>query len=520
MHYHRLDAEADREFLARGETDPFTGVAFRPSNVVVMTGDGTVLLRESWEALGERYEGSAETLAWASGDGATTAPPTPEAPRTARAPLPAPPRQHAPPPKPMPDHVRERRAKHPWLLPLLGVLAVALVLVVALLIASRMGGPEPVEPVVVEQETPDAPAVFAIEEGVTEGSLAEGDARGSGDRYEDRYAFAADSSGRVLTFVLASDDFRPDLVVVGPDGQRYEAEASGEDGERVVVSNLRGPGTFRLLVTSREPAGEGDYSIRVRQETPIRQLAADGRPVTATLGERSERVDGFFRDTYEFPVEAEREYTLTLASAVFEPVPTLTGSRGARIQTQKEGNALTFTPTEDGRYRLVVSSREKGKRGAYTLQLRAGAKAAEEAPVAARTLVPNASPARDSLAAGEQKTYTFAGRVGDRVRVDARALGFSPSLVLVGPDGRRMPGQTSDERASVSETLASEGTYRVVVSGGEGSGLFQLSMEKSEAPRAADIPRLPGVDTPPAPAPAPRQGEDYRPQPLGGDSPE
>ena len=268
MHYHRLDAEADREFLARGETDPFTGVAFRPSNVVVMTGDGTVLLRESWEALGERYEGSAETLAWASGDGATTAPPTPEAPRTARAPLPAPPRQHAPPPKPMPDHVRERRAKHPWLLPLLGVLAVALVLVVALLIASRMGGPEPVEPVVVEQETPDAPAVFAIEEGVTEGSLAEGDARGSGDRYEDRYAFAADSSGRVLTFVLASDDFRPDLVVVGPDGQRYEAEASGEDGERVVVSNLRGPGTFRLLVTSREPAGEGDYSIRVRQETP------------------------------------------------------------------------------------------------------------------------------------------------------------------------------------------------------------------------------------------------------------
>jgi hypothetical protein len=159
-----------------------------------------------------------------------------------------------------------------------------------------------------------------------------------------------------------------------------------------------------------------------------------------------------------------------------------------------------------------VTSREAGKRGAYTVNLDAGPEPEEDeadAPVV-RALTPNAAPARDSLAAGQQVTYTFAGRVGDRVRVDARALGFSPSVVLVGPDGRRLPGQTDDERATVSETLATAGTYRVIVSGGEASGLFQLSLEKTEAPRAADIPRLPGMDTPPQQDGAPEDDGDRR----------
>ena len=415
----------------------------------------------------------------------------------------------------MPDHVRERRAKRPWLAPLLAVLGVAALVVIGLLVFSQIRGGDPAPAPVVEADTPEAPDVIAIGEGVVEGMLEDSDAEGAGGRYEDRYTFAADSSGRVLSFVLASEAFRPDLVVVGPDGQRYEAEASGEEGERVVVRNLRGPGRFELRVTSREPAGTGAYTLRVRQETPVVSLAANGQTVRATLGERSEVVDGFYRDTYEFGVEAEREYTLAVASSAFDVATTLTDRRGSRVQAQREGGALTFTPSSDGRYRLVVTSREAGKRGAYTVNLKVGPRPERAAPEAprVRALTPNAAPARDSLAAGQQVTYTFAGQVGDRVRIDARAFGFGPSVVLVGPDGRRVPGQTTDERATVSETLATAGTYRVVVSGAEAPSAFQLSLEKTEAPRAADIPRLPGQDL----EPPPREDEEYQPAPIDDD---
>lgn len=511
--YHRLDAEADSDFLARGVTDPFTGTAFRPTNVVVLTADGTVMLRESWEALGGTYAGSSETLDWAAGDGAmTSAPPVAATgagfkagPRA----LPATPAMHASAPEPMPEHVRLRK-RPAWVMPLLAVLGVALLVVIGLLVASLLGNRDDAPPPVVEEQTDAAPEVVALAAGVFEGTLGDGDAEANG-RYEDRFSFAADSSGRVLSFVLASEDFRPDLVVVGPDGQRYEAEASGDDGNRVVVNNLRGPGRFQVLVTSRETAGEGEYTLRIRQETPIRTLAADGKTVRATLGERSQLDDGIFKDTYEFRVEAEREYTLTVASSAFDIVSTVTDTRGSRVQIGRGG---TFTPTENARYRLVVSSRETGQRGAYTVQLKAGPKPerpdaneTETAAPAVRALRANSAPISDSLAVGDQRTFTFTGAVGDRVRVDARALGFDPSIVLVGPDGRRISRQGAGERANVSETLATDGTYRVIVSGNGGSGQFQVSLEKTEAPRAADIPRMPGIDEPPPP-PAQDDGED------------
>lgn len=541
QHFHRLDAEADRDFLARGETDPFTGVAFRPTNVVVQAADGTVLLRETWEALGESYGGSSETRAWegASGDGAAARPPVlgtgigsaaaaasagasgatvppsaPVRPPVVKPAVPKAPRGYMPPPaEPEPEKGRS------WLIPLLSVIGVALLLVVAFLVVSQLADdpePAPVVEEIVEDSSPEAVAIAA---GEIEGTLGEGDVEVNG-RYEDRFTFVADSSGRVLTFALASGDFRPDLVVVGPDGQRYEAEASGGEGESVRIDNLRGPGRFQLLVTSREPGGEGAYTLRIRQETPIQTLSANNQTVNAVLGQRSEVVDGFYRDTYEFRAEADREYTLALASTAFEIVPTLT--RGTtKIAPQNGG--FVFTPDEDGRYRLVVTSREKGKRGAYTVNLKAGPKVEEPAVEAPRVrgLIPNAAPARDSVRAGEQVTYTFTGQVGDRVRVDTRALGFAPSIVLVGPDGRRMPGTTTNERASVNETLATAGTYRVVVSSGEASGPFQISMEKTEAPRAADIPRMPGIDTPrEAPRPTGQDGnQEYQPQPLRNQRP-
>ncbi len=128
---------------------------------------------------------------------------------------------------------------------------------------------------------------------------------------------------------------------------------------------------------------------------------------------------------------------------------------------------------------------------------------------------------RDSLASGENKTYSFRGRIGDRVTVEARGEGFSPALVLIGPDGQRVAGPGSGDRARIRSTLATEGTYRVILSG-SGAGTFSVELAQRAAPTSDDIPRLPGqAPRPPAPTPDPAPPAetptdgDYTPQPIG-----
>ena len=538
IHEHRLDAAADRDFLRDAPQDPFTGVAFRPTNTVVVASDGTVLLRQSWDALDGRYRGSSETLPWAAfrrdgarsgGDGATG--------RAGRVAVHSGASRRLPdgagmPPRNEPDY-DDPPPKRTWLWALLAVVGIALAAIGGLFLADRLGGGEP--PVVEETDpTPtDTPEFAPLAVGETEGTLGDGDVRGPDGRYQDRYQFEADSTGRILAFTVLSEDFLPDLVVTGPDGRQYGGETLGNDAERVGVRNLSGPGTYEVIVTSREPLGEGAYTLRLRQESPVQALRADGQTVRAVLGERSELTDGFWRDTYTFRAEAEREYTLTLASSAFTIVPRLTagGSRPAvDDRATGTGRVLKFTPSETRTYRLTVTSDKRNARGAYTLTLAAGPRPErpdrdDTASSSSSALVANGPAASDSLGTGETRTYTFRGGVGDQIRVDARADGFSPRLVLIGPDGRRLAADPETDRASLRTTLVSAGTYRVQVGAGEGGGLLRLSLEKQEAQTGADIPRVP-IPNAPTPTPPPTQetptegGENYQPQPLGDQAPD
>ena len=144
------------------------------------------------------------------------------------------------------------------------------------------------------------------------------------NRYRDLYTFAADSSGRVLSFTVTSEDFFPDLVVETPEGDRVEAETvdrNDDTGSRTVrVDGLRGPGLYRVLLSSRQPQETGAYSLRLIQQDPIRPLRAGASAVQAELGAFSESADGFFRDRYQFSGPANREHTITVRSSAFAPV--------------------------------------------------------------------------------------------------------------------------------------------------------------------------------------------------------
>ena len=515
--FHRLDAEADAEFFRASPSDPLSGVPFRPTNRVVRCATcGLVSLRETWEAVGGCPNGHTTPGPWTpvmAGDGASVAVASPTLTRAAA---------------PVAAGTPATQKRRGWLLPL--ALVVAALVVGSLFLIQFL---QDDEPVVVEQptvEAPTGPTAVVVQAGDIEGSLGGSDFRGTDGRYQDLYTFAADSSGRVLGFTVTSSDFYPDLVIETPDGTQVEAEALGSDGEagsrRVAIRNLRGPGVYRLLVTSRQPAVSGNYRVQITQENPVQPLPTNGSSVQAELGKFSQLVDGYYRDTYRFSGAGGREHTIVVRSSAFAPSLSLKGPSGdVQGESGRAGGSVTFTftPAASGTHTLVVTSRDKGKKGAYTVQLSVEAApepVVTQEPVAA-ALRAGGPPLRDSLAAGATMAYRIRGQIGDRVELDIRTDGFTPTLFIVGPDGQRTPAEPDGDRARLRLTLPSSGAYRVVVgSQNDGEGEFSLSLEQVAAVEAAPIPRLPGgepaqQDRPAPPPPPAEDGETYQPQPLG-----
>ncbi len=546
--FHRLDPDADAPFLRRAAADPLSRVAFRPTNAVVMCATcGLVSLRETWEACGGCPNGHATSAPWnaeaaarASGDGAArpAAPP----PRPAVAPIAAP---VAAAPLMVPGYAAPEPPRRTGLWIALGVGAL---LLVALGIATLLNRDDP-PGTPGQTATTAGPAALqsvAAQAGETAGALDDSDFRTTDGRYQDLYAFTADSTGRTLTFTVSSDAFYPDLVVTGPDGTPNEAEtvSTGDDQESdtrtVTVRSLRGPGVYQVLISSRRPQATGGYTLRIRQEDPVVALPVNGRQVAGELTRRSVKADTRYRDTYSFAGAAAREHTITVKSTAFTPTVVVTGPSGSAVRGASAptsgGTVYTFTPTAAGSYRVVVSTRETERTGAYTVLL-AVAAPPPPAPTAQTdtdveasggSLRAGGSPVRDSLAAGDSRTYSASGRVGDRVSVEVRATGFTPTLTIIGPDGQRTPAAADGDRARARITLPADGRFRVVVGSTGGSGTYSVSLEQQAGVTATPIPRTPGADVPRAPAPPP--GTDpadikppvpdpnYRPQPLGGNN--
>ncbi|WP_412068957.1 hypothetical protein [Rubrivirga sp. IMCC43871] len=513
--FHRLDPTADARFLRSGVADPLTRVPFRPSNEVVLCATcGTVSLRETWEAVGGCPKGHDTAARWsataalAGGDGAATAPPRP---RTAPA--------------------TEEEPSRGWLSMVLLAIGAAGLLVLGVVVFGLMTdeGEAPVEQVVVPTGPTGPEAIAVTEPGLIEGELTADDFETEDARYQDLYTFAADSSGRVLTFRVSSDDFEPDLVVETPEGDRIEGDIVDENGDTgtvtVAVGSLRAPGLYRIRISSRRPSQEGAYAFRIRSEEPVRPLAAGGPPVQATLGEFSERADGFFRDRYQFRGVSDREHTLTVRSSEFAPILEVRGPDGVvRGETGRAGGVVTFvfTPGQTGTHTVVVSSQTPDTKGKYAVELAVEPEVEATPEPAARPLSDGVT-ARDSLAVGASQAYGIRGRVGDRIRLEVRTDGFTPSLVLVGPDGSRTVAEPDGDRARITLTLQTAGTYRAIVGAPEGSGEARISLEQRAAVTADDIPRFPGAGGAPASPPADDGddgGTDSPPPSRDGDAPD
>ena len=118
-------------------------------------------------------------------------------------------------------------------------------------------------------------------------TLGPGDAQGPDDRYSDFYAYAATDSA-TFSVVVVSPDFAPDLAVRRPDGVTVAASTLLRTGQRAEVPDLRGPGRFEIIVTSRDPEATGGYELTAgATRAPTRSTSATTPAATRSAWVRS-----------------------------------------------------------------------------------------------------------------------------------------------------------------------------------------------------------------------------------------
>ena len=232
------------------------------------------------------------------------------------------------------------------------------------------------------------------------GALEDGDDRGQRG-IEDSFVFEG-AAQQDIDFGLTSADFDTFLILEGPDGFRSE----NDDDPRIRTLNSRiratlpEAGTYRLVVTSYDGEGRGDYQLRTGAAAAETTAAPDARPlalgekVTGTLGDTDGTLAaGEFADFYRFDGQRGQRLTFTMESDEFDTLLALDlpdGRREAnddRAGMEDTNSRLAITLPEDGVYQLTATSFGPGMAGTYSL-------AVQTAEDSVRTVVPTSSRAR------------------------------------------------------------------------------------------------------------------------------
>ena len=187
-------------------------------------------------------------------------------------------------------------------------------------------------------------------------------------RYERAYGVWTGSETPVVVRVV-SQAFRPRVHLFGPNGevrgawQTLERSTSGDSLHGVVLRYIPGwDAPYHLIVSSEEPGRTGPFALDA-QSIAVRDLAADGRPFAALLGDRSWLEDGRYVDTYKVNVRDGTRTTVTVQSDAFPPAFRLwrveRRSRDEVAETPNEAGAPSATYAAElaaGEYFVEVTS--------------------------------------------------------------------------------------------------------------------------------------------------------------------
>jgi hypothetical protein len=310
--------------------------------------------------------------------------------------------------------------------------------------------------------------------------------------------------GQRLVMDLESGDFDSYLVVRDPDG--YTVGSDDDSGDelnarlRVILAR---DGTYRVIATAVGDSARGRYTLTVSGwETPSAPPA--GAAAALAIGDTKDGLlepgddlspDGPYQDRWTFSARQGARLRIELRSADFDSYLAVLGPDGVVIGTDDDGlgerNSLVAVRARAaGQYTILASSFGEDLRvGAYrvTVLEETGVFADPGAPAAIQAGETKEGRLESGDAVGKrgiQDRWTFQGRAGQVVRLDAVSSDFDPYLVLsfneTVVDSNDDGGDGNSAR--ILAVLPGTGTYTAAVSaftqGGAG-GRYTLALTGS-----------------------------------------
>lgn len=316
--------------------------------------------------------------------------------------------------------------------------------------------------------------------------------------------------GDRVTVDLVSSDFDAYLIVRDPDGFTLgtDDDSGGELNARLHLILAR-DGTYRILATAVADSARGRYTLSVSGwETPPAAVAGQSAAITAGetragLLEPGDELgaDGPYQDRWTFDARQGARLRVELRSEDFDAYLTVVGPDGAVIARDDDGlgdrnSLVSFRAPVAGRYTILASSfGEELRAGVYRLTLLEETATFPDPGSAAMIAAGETKSGRletgDAVGTrGLEDHWSFAGRAGDVVRLDAVATDFDAYLVL--RFGAMVVDSNDDggggQNARILAVLPATGTFTATVSGyseGRTGGRYTLALASAAAPAAA-----------------------------------
>jgi hypothetical protein len=327
------------------------------------------------------------------------------------------------------------------------------------------------------------------------GDIAAGDFQLESGEFADVYLLDL-AAPTDVTIQMQSSRVDSFLMVIGPDGARWENDDSGGTRDATVEIPGAAPGSYRIVATTYRAGEVGAYELKVVGGRDPRAIAGTDRATSPSgeqilagslaPGDRSLSSGEFFDEhSFSWPVGAPVH--LEARSTEFDTYLILRMPSGAQRDNDDQAPgvrnaALDFVVQEAGPHRVLVTSYRPGERGRYELVVRTGGAAGTAMPP------PTSAPAPPPVAASAGGEQMISGRLqpGDRtlasgewmdlhtlrftpgmpVSVRLESSEFDPYLIVRSPSGRQE--DNDDLRPGVLNSgidipSAEPGEYQIVV---------------------------------------------------------
>lgn len=316
------------------------------------------------------------------------------------------------------------------------------------------------------------------------GELAATDSQLDSGEYYDLSSFTGSVGQRVL-IRAESDQIDPYLILIGPNGERYEIDDSAGWGTNSELEHvLESAGEWQIAVTSAAARETGRYQMSVVGLTDIAggndqgqaqaggagdQQTGTSREYTGELSAADSTLDaGEYFDRWIFPAIAGQAFTATMTTAGgMNPYLVVISPAGEQLDNDDapgmgQGAQIVAQAEEDGIWQVFATSLAPAETGAYALAIGGLAETSV-------TEVSEGSLSDSDLQLENGKRYdrvTLPVSAGERISAYLVGDGFDAYLMMTTPEGEVFENDDADRlglNSALVHTAATAGAVELKI---------------------------------------------------------